>query len=351
MSMRDGLSSTPDSIASEVADFAKSVDFGAEAKSVEALEDSFGDGGVPDVADSDYSVESDFFGGNKNPPKEQSEASELNTPETTPAQTIKFKANGQDIELSMEEAQKRLSLAEGARQALTASAKMKKDLQAKDKTVQELTKFKESWDKLEALKHDPKQLLEVISGQSYDDFIQREMEKREIYQYGSDEQKRMLELTEKLDRHERTADADKAKREADLRKADDLRWDAERERVQTAAQREYFKYEFPADMDAGEKSALKGMLWTQANANIREYQNTYGKLTNKMIEKAFADPAALLLRTKSEQVQKTVQKMREDERSVAKEKAQIASTRESGAVSPEVSRMNPKQLFDNIFKR
>ncbi len=347
MSRDDQLTASPESIASEVASFAKEIDFGAESKTVDDLDDSLM---IPNGIHDEDDVGEGFFGAQA--ADGEAGASEQAAPEVKPSQTIKFKANGKDIELSHEEAQKRLSLAEGARQALADRAKLRKEVAAKDKSIQEMSRYKDSWDKLESIKHDKKQLLELLTGENYDDLMRREAEKREIHQYGSEEQKQMLQYAEELETLKRSRELETAAQKRESERAEQLAFDAEKQRVQTAMEREYFKHDMPADIDQAEQEVLKDMLWNKSARDLRKYHEKYGKITNKMVEKAFSDNAAVLFRTKSAQVDKTVQKLRADESKAAKEKAQIASTRQSDAGSTEdLSKLDPKQLFNHFFKR
>lgn len=330
--------------AAEIMAFTKSIDFGAESQVSEQEQDlNVGD-------DPEFDVES-TWADDESESQDNPKVSKSDTPENKPAQTIKFKANGEDIELSLEEAQKRLSLAEGARQALQDRATLKKEVANLKKQSEELAKYKDTWDKLESVKHDRKQLLELITGESYDDIMQREAERRDIYQYGTDEQKRLLEYSEKLQKLERERELENSRRESQVQQAEQAKFDAEKQRVQTTMEREYYKHELPEDLDPAAANKLKAMLWQQSASDLKQYYQKYGKITNKMVEKAFADNANVLLGAHSKQVDKKVNEIRESEKQSAKEKAQLASTKDSGiTMDANLAKLNPNQLFDFFRK-
>jgi hypothetical protein len=345
----DELTYQADDVAAEAANFASSLDMSAEAELATAEED-----GMPTASqvDSDLEIESDWF---DSEPKGESTpiSSEADTPDTSdePSQTIKFKANGEDIELSVEEAQKRLSMAEGARQALQDRSKLRKEAKAKDQEIEALRQYKDTWEKLEAIKHDRQKLLETITGESYDDFLSQEAERREIYQNGTDEQRRLLEQADKIEKLERAQAADSQRREADLNKAETAKFDAEKQRVQNSMEREYYKHKLPEGVEGSAQNKLKNMLWKQSADDLKQYYQKYGKITNKMVEKSFKDNANVLFNSHKQAVAKGVSEVRETKKQAAKEKAQIASVKNSDqGIAPDVLKMNPNQLFD-LFRK
>jgi hypothetical protein len=347
---RDDIEIAPsrESVNSEAAAFAASINPSAEAQAVDAemnmpLESLVDEG--------DIEVESTWADG---PDKGQklddifqakSAASKPATPES-PAQTIKFKANGEDIELPLEEAQKRLSLAEGARQALQDRAKLSKENKLLQEQAKELAKYKDTWDKLESVKHDRQKLFEMITGEPYDDLIRKESERREIYQNGTEEQKQLLAQAERVQRLEREIELEKTRKDSESKRIDQQRYEAEKQQVRTVMEKEFYKHDLPTDLAPAAQSKLKAMLWKQSTDDLKQYHKEYGKITNKMVEKAFADNAALLKGGLKASVDKQVADVREATKQSAKENAQLASTKNSGtAIDPKLASMNPSDLF------
>lgn len=346
--MSDELVYSKDSIAAEVANFAKGLDFTQESA---IAEKELASDALPDYSSIHDDIDFESTWETKDESQENPLVSKQDIPADKPSQTIKFKANGKDMELSVEEAQRRLSLAEGARQALQDRAKLRKENETIRKQAEELTKYKETWDKLESVKHDRRQLLELITGESYDDLIAQEAEKREIHLYGTDEQKQLLEYSEKVQRLEREKELENGRREKAAQQVDKANYDAEQTRLKTAMEKEFGKYKLPEGLDPTAQTKLSKMLWKQSVDDLKSYHSQYGKITGKMVEKAFQDNANILLNSHKEQVDKKVAEIRQTEKSTAKEQAQLASLKNSDDQGlSQLSRLNPNQLFD-LFRK
>lgn len=348
--MSEQLTYNENELAEAAASFSKGLNLEQEASVAEAdqaLEDGTADlEGTIDVK-SNWADEDDESPAPNNNPA----VSKSNIPEA-PLQTIKFKANGEDKEISLEEAQKKLSLAEGARQALQDRAKLRKELDNLKKQSQELTKYKDTWDKLESVKHDRKQLVELITGESYDDFLKNEMQRREIHQYGTAEQKQLLEYADKVQQLERERQLEIGKNEAKLKQAEKTQWDAEQQRVQTAMNVEFSKHEIPGDLDQHAQAKLRNMLWNQSKSDVIEYYKQYGKVTQKMVEKAFADNASALFRSNAKLAEKQSTEAKVAQKAEVKEKAQQAANPPAQAHDfDSLSKLSPDKLFDYFKKR
>ena len=280
--------------------------------------------------------------------QEETVVSQPNLSEAPP-QTIKFKANGEDKELSLEEAQKQLSLAEGARQALNDRAKLKKESDELKKQLEEAKQYKEKWDALEAVKHDRKKVLETLTGQSYDDFITQEIQRREIHQYGTEEQKQLLDYSERVAKLERERQLETSKREEQLKKTQEARDAAEELQFNNTLEREYHKQleSMPKELDPARATRFKNILWNSAKIELKQYAEKYGKITHKMVEKAFKDNAEALFQGTTELVDKKLSQALDSQKKTAKEQAQLASVKQTRPVSNvDISRMSSNQLID-----
>ncbi len=300
----------------------------------------------PMAAQADAEVDSDDPKGFFNDQEEQS---------VNPAQVssdsskFKFKFGDKEVELSSAEVQDRLSKYESGKSSPQVEAKFKREKAALEAKVAEMSKFQENWEKLEALKQDKRQLLETITGENFDEMIAREADRAEIKKYGTDEQKRALAAEERAERAERDRDSERDTRQKEQDKLDARAREVEMQRINTAMEREYFKHELPPGLSEYDQEVLKDALWVGAQRTLDKYRKEYGTITNKMVEKAFADRANALYRTTSKQVEQKIKTVRDQEKKEAKENAQLASTRQSDPwESKDVSKLTPRKLFDLI---
>lgn len=270
------------------------------------------------------------------------EVSEDSAPEAGQPRTIKYVADGKEVEVDLEEAKKRLSLYEGSRKAFSEATTLKKRA---EKLTKERDELKTNWDKLETLKHDHEKLWKAITGNDFQSFLDQEVAKRSEYLEASPAEQAAIDRERAALRATKQAELERAQLERERKKAEEDRYSADKTQLNVKLQQEFSKYQFP-DVDAEMSNRLKKMVWRNAIADIKEYKETYGKLTDKMISKAFSDNATAITQTYEKQVENGVKQATEKKKKVAKEKAQIASSRNyKDLVSEDLVKKNPLDLF------
>lgn len=328
------------------------------------FDDPLGGETHPDL-ESDLEIESTGFwsetdeNGDVVEKEESVDASEAEVEIPGVDQILRYKANGAEVELdlSTEEGRTRaieeLSKAGGMQKAFSETARYKKDNKNLSKKIEELSKYRESWDKLEDLKHDRQGLLEFVTGESYSDFMNAEMAKRAAYEGGTEDQRRIMDYEDRMQAIESANRRDRESRERDLQKAQDLRQEADYEKYNMWSQNELSKYvdKIPKTNEV-RANKLKKALWRESIADVKEYYAKYGKITNKMVHKAFKDNADAILGTYDSEVQNGVDKAIENKKTQAKEKAQIAGSKnyDSGQINSNWTSMSPDKLF-KAFKK
>jgi hypothetical protein len=245
---------------------------------------------------------------------------------------ISYKANGKEVsvDISTEEGRadlaKKLALLDGARKAFSDKNKLRQQVKALEERANQGNQYKESWDKLEALKDNPERLYEVITGQSFSDMMAKEYEKRSIYNNATEEERKIMDYEDRIRRMELQSEREQKRREDEIAKAEERNYTASKKETQTKLEREFFKYEFDNDSPAT-ANKLKKILWRSALGDLQDYQREGYKMSDKLIQKAFNDNAKALQSFYGKEVAKGVKKVTEKKKADAKEKAQAASTR------------------------
>ena len=270
---------------------------------------------------------------------------------------INYKANGKDVELDISteagkaELTELLSQAGGVKKAFTDRAKLSKRYKRLESENKTLAEYKETFDKLEAVKDDPSQLMELLTGENYEDFMAREVSKRTMYETGSDEDRRFLDAQAEIEKMKATGIRESKLRQSENQKADIKLNEARTEKMRNAMTKEFHKYDFEGISDEATKNSVKEVLWESAIVEAKKQYKQYGKLTNKMVVKAFEKKAKALGHMHGEAIQSGVNKAVADKKEKAKAQAQAASTRNyTKPVSKEISGLGPRALFDRIRK-
>ena len=272
---------------------------------------------------------------------------------TDPTQTIKFKVNGKEQELTLEEAKKQLSMSQASKAWTGEKAKLTKALKSERAKLDKLKTKAESFDKLdEAYRKNPQEIFKLVTGEDFKTYLDREVAKRELYRSGTEEEKRIMDQEAKISEMERRMEMEKLESENRVREAEELEFEADKTRMQNLMTEEFRKYQLPEDIEPTVANRLKRMLWAQSTADLKAYYAKYGRLTPKMYEKAFSSNAAALNYFKENVVEKEVGKAVKAKKEDAKNKAQIASARNYGKkeISEELIKKDPLSLF-NIMRR
>jgi hypothetical protein len=285
------------------------------------------------------------------------ETSDADKPTSNPstAGTIKYKANGKEVEISLDEAKKQLSLVAGARRAFTEKQKIQKQYEALQQEHQQLLKIKEAWDKLEDLKHDPERLAEVIFDKPYADIEKEIYERRRLYEEASPEERQLLEYEARMrnlerDMERRNREAERKRQEAEARE-----YSANLTKLEAEMQRAFFKHKVVDTQDPNVANKLRKMLWRQSVADLKEYAKRLpeGKLPGpKLIAKVFDDNARAIAGFKSEIVNKELKQAVEQKKQAATQKAQLSSTANySNSIDPNLLKLDPLTLFNKLRGR
>lgn len=255
-------------------------------------------------------------------------------------QTIKFKANGQDLEITMEEARKRLAMAEGGAKAFTKLAQANKRLKELEGRQSELEKKAQLLDKLEEVKHDWKAILQIATGQDPDQFLAEAMRKQQILETGSDAERAQLEKEERLASLERKLQAQAERQEMLEKQEQERSLSSQKNSLGSLLEKEFFKHQFDMGNDV-DSNDVNEMLWRDANHQMKRYVQKYkdhpkfDELLPKMAQKSFEDVAGKLKRLTTGSVQAEVDKVIAQKKQNAAEKAAVASTRRINEVNSE----------------
>lgn len=273
---------------------------------------------------------------------EQSEASD--------EQLIRFKANGVEQELTMEEAKKQLALVQGARKAFNDRAKTQQRVKKLEAQLKDAVKAQESWAKLEALRETPERIIEVVMGQSLDDLVQKKLEREKLYASATPEERQMLDQDYRLEQMERQLERERKDRESAkaevARIQEETATAAQKSRLDTAFEQFNVKVEDPQL-----QSRISKYVWKNAISDLKDYHKAGYDVTNpKVIAKAFKDVAATVNAVHGKEVDRGVKKAIDKHKTAAKEKAQVASTTNYPKTkAPDFGKMNPSQIFDSFF--
>ncbi len=264
-----------------------------------------------------------------------------------------YKANGEDKELDLysddgkAQVRKALEQYQGMQKAFSDAAQLKRDMKRLKTEKDADNKYKENWDKIEDLKHDRKRLLEFISGEKYDDLMSQEVARKNAYDLGTEEERRLIDYEERIRASEISQKQSQSRSERLAARAEAAQAAALEESTRTSMEIEYNKHVGNLNFeDKGFEVGVKEALWEKSATDLKKYYVKYGKLTKPMFEKVFADNARLWSGMQS-QIDSGVDKAIENKKQVAKEKAQVASTRNFGksATNSDIAKMHPDDIF------
>lgn len=261
---------------------------------------------------------------------------------------ISYKANGKEVKLNLndpndrEKLTKDLALVDGARKAFSDKNQLRQRLKKIEESQNELVKYKESWDKLEAIKEDPAELYRVLTGEDFNTMIEREAEKRSIYSNASEEDRKIMDYEDRIRRMELAQEREAAKRAKELEQIESRKYEAEKSELHNQMQQEFFKYEFPEDLSPVAANRLRKMLWRNSVADVQEYIKQGYKFSDRMVAKAFKDNASAVQAFYKNVTTKETKAGTEARKSEASEKAAAAATKNY--------KQNPKDVDELVSK-
>lgn len=288
-------------------------------------------------------------------------------------QIIKFKAFGQEKELSFEEAGKRLGLPteivaglptdavstalskiEGGNQAFSKLAEANKRVKQLESSRSELEKKASLIDKLEEVKHDWKQVLQIATGQDPDTFLKEAMRKQRILELGSDGEKNQLEKEERLAMLERKLEAQRLQQEELSTQEQTRLYGSEKLEMKSLMTDAFNKHKLDLGNET-DSNDVNEMLWDNSRAQMAKYVTKYKdhpkfkELLPKMAQKSFEDVAGKFNRLTTGQVQTKVDEAIKNKKQQSQEKAAIASTRRiSEPNSQNFEGMSVREIADRL---
>jgi hypothetical protein len=270
-------------------------------------------------------------------------------PTDTPDGEFTYKANGKEHTITLEEAKKRIALADGARQKISEAAKTKRALAKVKGELKESKKYQENWEQLEELKGDRKKLLEVITGESYDDIIKEEVERARTYEDASTEERQLLDYETRMRVLEQDNERTRRGVEKDKKTAEDKLYNANLKEMRTKLHTELstqFRASVPTDNPQVSNKLFKLAMQGAVNDLKQYHKDGIDAQHPKTIRKAVKDQIATLEYYFKDEVKRSVTKATDSKKKAAKEKAQLASTRSySKPVTVEDTKLNPLDFF------
>lgn len=267
---------------------------------------------------------------------------------------IKYKANGEEFEATLEEAQQALALAKASRQALTSQGKLKKENKVLKEEREELVKYQRSWEKLEDLKSNPDRLMEILFDKPAEEVKRAIAEEYLAYQDATPEMKTILDHKRELEEMRREYSRQKAEAEKIRTESSTREFQAEKKEFSNQITSEFTKYNFdgiPSDVANG----LKEMLWDSSINTLKKFNSRYGKINDKMVKVALKQNYDKLMAGRSQAAKAQDGKEKRVLQETAKKKAQEAATQNYNKTknSPvkEMQKLDPMTLFTSYFKK
>lgn len=308
-------------------------------------------GGILGLADGDKSAKTPA----QQPADQAPKTAATRADEAAKAAAITYKSNGKEkvLDLSkpevIEDIKRKLAIADGKEKAFDAAAQYKQQMQAMEAELKQAREAAQLWDKVEALRYDKAKLIELFTGQKYDDFIGEEVAKHNIKTMGTEEEKRLLEqqdriraLEERLKLGEEMTKKQAAEAEKKREAAEAAKAEAQQEWLKTNIEREYFRH-----TDAIQDDSVKELVYQKSILDIKKMYKEYGKVTNKMVEKAFADNAKRLKAFHEQTVEANTSKALDSKRQAATVAAEAASTKnyDADVEMSNLANLSPDKLF------
>ncbi len=340
----------------QVSDMGKAVAAMMETENINAEVSDVEIAGI----ESDIDVPSSSFwdntseGSEETEPQLDAEAPDTAEPDVSAEQTIKFKANGEEVEISMADAIKQLSMAEGSRQAFSKLDKANKRVEELEQSLPDLQRKAEMLDKLDSVKHDWKQIIKIATGQDADAFMADAMRKQGIIDGGDDAQIASLKREERMAELERELYMQQERQKnVETRETERLAV-AQKAELKGLLDAEFHKHQIETGNDI-DSNAANDMLYNEGKRRFGQYVKKYQdhaqikQLIPRMAAKAFDEVAGEMKRLSAGTVQSQLDKAISDKKAKAAELAGIASTRRATDPDPDKYKgMSVAQIADKL---
>jgi hypothetical protein len=267
---------------------------------------------------------------------------------------LTYKANGEDVQIDLRDPatldalRKNLSFIDGARKAFSDKNKLRQEAKQLNTQLEEFRGYKESWDKLEAIKDNPEQLYEILTGEKFGDMVQRKVDQKAIYNEASEEDRKIMDYEERIARMERDHARAAKQRESEMNEAQSVRRDAAKRDLKSRMEQEFNKYDI-FGQDPNSNRARK-MLWQSAIYDLQEQGNE--NPSTEAIIAAFRDNANALQVTQKTGATKKTEAARKAKKKTAKRAAAAAAQTPNKSSAPdELVGLDPVSLFNRLRGR
>ena len=284
----------------------------------------------------------------------ESEDTEVSEVPETP-QTLRYTADGQEFEASIEDAKKALSLAKGAKKAFTNNAKLRRKVKQIESQIEDLSQYKTNWEEVMKSVHSPEELYQKLTGESFEDRVDREIQRRQLYNNASPAERQLFDYEDRFQKMQ--AEQERLRKESETRLQQTENRASEARKSHLSSMLEPAFHQVTANLEenvgAAQANKIKRALWRESIEDVKEAVKRGYKPSAKLVGKIFERNAGILIGNNSKAVEAGVQQELKSREEVAKEKAQVASTQNySGAKSSnkELVGKNPLDLFHHLTK-
>lgn len=328
----------------------------AEAMKDSAEEQEIFESSEPSALDApdDFEVPS-YFDGDALPQAEESDASE---PEPAPSESqdleFEYTVGGQTYKATKAQALKALELQRGARQAFSERAKLKRELKKIQQQAEENAEFRERWKEVLA---DPsyKAVFEKLTGQSFDTVLNQEIERRNLLQRATPEERKILEYDQQMQSMKSQLDQFRSQAEQREKELAEKSFKAEVNLFQSEMSPIMEKaFESLAHSNPEIENTRWEMLWGKTIRDLKYYANEGYDVNKTLINQVAKRNAKAMSADIATKVDQGVEQIMEQKRSDAQNRAHKASTQNYTAPSlsaQEAVALNPLDLFKRMTGR
>lgn len=319
-----------------------------EAKEDAVIEESLNQDSGPSPTDADDSLEVPSYLDSDNDTAQQPEGE---SPDTQPVSEsdleFEYSVGGQTYKADKTQAIKALELQRGARQAFSDRAKLKREIKKLQREALENAEFRDKWK--EALADpDPRAVFTKLTGQSLNDYVEQELQRRELWNRATPEERKILEYDQRMQAMQ-----------SQLEKFESTAREKEKALAEQSFQSEISK--FQSEMMPVMEKAFEplehgnpevdntrwNMLWGATVRDLQKYAEEGYDVDRSLVKQVAQRNAKALGGNIAAQVDQGVEKVIEKKKAEAKDLAQKASTQNytAGLSVQDAVKLNPLDLF------
>lgn len=294
---------------------------------------------------------------------DQDEDSDSDEEDDPSDRTIKFKASGEEKEVNLEEAAKILNVKPEDLKSLpdAAASKLLSKTQGADAKLRDAAKYRQQnktlLKEVESLKKDVETLdtfdkilvedglsglIENLSGKSFDEFLDEQIEERNRYRGASQRERDVIDREKALDKKDRIKEAQKKK---DEEKEANNKNQASKKFVEDTSE---YVQTLVEDLDLSPR--LKQMLINSSVSDVQGYIKQGHSFSKKLIRAVITRNANELNGTIKTKTKSEIVKADSKRKANAKKKAQLAATSSSGDEPKDFSLSDVTDFFSRQGK-